>query len=209
MIAYIWTSSPQQILQQTQVRIKKHIETFDKEVQSIHRQEVRSQNLQRIRSESHQEQKDDPQGEISSERASRYTVTTVSMFRKYTFTGRDDELQLLHAKFLPSQPPSDQAPSPSPENPICCVVHGLGGTGKTQLALEYTYRYREEYDAIFWMPSETDHEIAAHFALIAFKLKLVEDDSQDDALKKKNQVVAIQEARNWLHETGMSSSPPI
>jgi hypothetical protein len=31
------------------------------------------------------------------------------------------------------------------------VVHGLGGMGKTQLALAYEKRHREEYSAVFWI----------------------------------------------------------
>ncbi|KAF1940047.1 tetratricopeptide repeat domain-containing protein, partial [Clathrospora elynae] len=31
------------------------------------------------------------------------------------------------------------------------VVHGLGGMGKTQLALAYAQRHREEYSAVFWV----------------------------------------------------------
>ncbi|KAH6658618.1 hypothetical protein BKA67DRAFT_656789 [Truncatella angustata] len=31
------------------------------------------------------------------------------------------------------------------------VLHGLGGIGKTQLAVAYTKRYRDEYSAVFWL----------------------------------------------------------
>lgn len=34
------------------------------------------------------------------------------------------------------------------------VVHGLGGMGKTQLALAYEKRHREEYSAVFWINSK-------------------------------------------------------
>lgn len=34
------------------------------------------------------------------------------------------------------------------------VVHGLGGMGKTQLALAYEKRHREEYSAAFWINSK-------------------------------------------------------
>ena len=32
--------------------------------------------------------------------------------------------------------------------------HPLGGTGRTQLAVEYVYRYAETYDLVWWIPSE-------------------------------------------------------
>src|SRR5437660_7912393 len=31
------------------------------------------------------------------------------------------------------------------------AISGLGGIGKTQVAVEYAYRYRHHYQAIFWM----------------------------------------------------------
>jgi hypothetical protein len=34
------------------------------------------------------------------------------------------------------------------------VVHGLGGMGKTQLALAYAKQYRDEYSAVFWVNSK-------------------------------------------------------
>ncbi|KAL9103692.1 MAG: hypothetical protein Q9163_001286 [Psora crenata] len=200
ILAYLWTSSPQQALQQTKTRIRKHIKSFDKEVQSIHRQYVRSQNLGRIRDLSLQEHEAQPYSEDHSGTSSHHTISTVFMFKNYAFTGRDDELNFLHCKFFPSHQSGPQNDVQAP-GPICCVLHGLGGSGKTQTALEYTYRYREEYDAMFWVPAESDHEMAASFALIAFKLKLVEDEDQKDTERKQNQHKAIQEARNWLQRS--------
>jgi DNA replication protein DnaC len=34
------------------------------------------------------------------------------------------------------------------------IVHGLGGMGKTQLALAYAQRHKEEYSAVFWINSK-------------------------------------------------------
>jgi shikimate 5-dehydrogenase len=40
------------------------------------------------------------------------------------------------------------------------VVHGLGGMGKTQLALVYAQRYKHEYSAVFWVNSKSKDTIS-------------------------------------------------
>lgn len=204
ILSYLWTSSPQQSLQQTKTRIRKHIKTFEKEVESIHRQDVRSQNLRRIKNLSLHDAETQPKAEKTTETVSRKTISTISMFKNYAFTGRDDELDSLYHKFFPNDQPNSQNNVQAFGTPICCVLHGIGGAGKTQTALEYTYRYREDYDAMFWLSAERDPELAASFALIALKLGLVEDDGTNDAGEKHNQAKAIQEARTWLQQSGAS-----
>lgn len=201
-LQYVWTSSPQQTLKHTKDRIRKHIKTFEKEVEAIHRQDVRNMN-NRIKDTDLENSRKPAWIEEATGPSSRNTVSTVSMFRNYAFFGRDDELESLQSKFFP--PDESEAPDSAKRsgNPVCCVLHGLGGSGKTRTALEYTYRYRDDYDAMFWLPAERDPEMAASFALIAVELGLVENDGKSDVRERHNQVKAIQQARNWLQQTGM------
>jgi tetratricopeptide (TPR) repeat protein len=39
------------------------------------------------------------------------------------------------------------------------ALHGLGGVGKTQVALEYSYRYSPSYDLIFWIVADDEQAI--------------------------------------------------
>ncbi|KAI1297975.1 kinesin light chain 1 [Xylaria venustula] len=47
------------------------------------------------------------------------------------------------------------------------ILHGLGGIGKTQLAVAYAKRYRDEYSAIFWLNIKDETSIQQSFTKVA------------------------------------------
>ncbi|KAH6653642.1 kinesin light chain [Truncatella angustata] len=47
------------------------------------------------------------------------------------------------------------------------TLHGLGGIGKTQLAVAYTKRYRNEYSAIFWFNIKDETSLQQSFSRVA------------------------------------------
>jgi hypothetical protein len=62
--------------------------------------------------------------------------------RNSDFVGRDEALLQLHRKLS----------GPGPVGIRPAGLTGMGGIGKTQLAVEYVHRYRDEYpDGIFWI----------------------------------------------------------
>jgi tetratricopeptide (TPR) repeat protein len=75
------------------------------------------------------------------------------------FTGRADLLDTL-----PAQLGAEQA----------VALYGLGGVGKTQVALEYAYRYALDYRAVFWIAAETAESITSSLLSIAETLHLPE-----------------------------------
>ncbi len=138
-----------------------------------------------------------------------FPVSTVELNRNYTFTGRDDDLNRVHE--LLTRQENDEPTSDSQleaehfvkrkSGPACCVLHGLAGIGKSQIALEYTYRHRSEYDAIFWLAAEHDWTLASTYAQISDQLGLIDPKTfADDGHKRRT--LAIEKAREWLQSTG-------
>lgn len=84
---------------------------------------------------------------------SKQSQNTVVMPRNDFFFGREDILHQLHQDIGPNE--GENFPRQK-----SCVLNGLGGSGKTQIALEYTYRYRDPYQYIFWLCSESAPELA-------------------------------------------------
>src|SRR5579859_1990441 len=90
---------------------------------------------------------------------------SVPLPRNPYFTGREDILEALHTQLGIDQTVALIHSS---------ALHGLGGVGKTQIALEYTYRHVNEYSAVFWMTAETEEQIATGIQQIAETLQLPE-----------------------------------
>lgn len=64
--------------------------------------------------------------------------------RNSAFTGREGLLSTLRTA-LDRQSKASVVPH---------ALHGLGGVGKTQLAVEFAYRYADRYDVVWWVPAE-------------------------------------------------------
>ena len=47
------------------------------------------------------------------------------------------------------------------------VLHGLGGVGKTQLALAYAIRHEEKYTSIFWLNANDENSLRLSFRAVA------------------------------------------
>ncbi len=95
---------------------------------------------------------------------------SVPLPRNPFFTGREEILEALH-----TQLGNDQAVALTQSS----ALHGLGGVGKTQIALKYAYRHALEYSAVFWIGSETDEQIVASLLQISEVLQLAGRDDQD------------------------------
>ncbi len=50
------------------------------------------------------------------------------------------------------------------------TLYGLGGVGKTQVALEYVHRFMADYDLVWWISSEQADDVIASLAELAVRL---------------------------------------
>ncbi|MCX9079736.1 MAG: hypothetical protein OIN84_17355, partial [Candidatus Methanoperedens sp.] len=99
------------------------------------------------------------------------------------FTARNDIIATLNQNFgaLPGQ----IAPQ---------VITGLGGVGKTRVAVEYAYQYADQYDLIGWVRAEEDATLAADYLTLANALLL-------PVKANAEQLVFVNIVRHWLENT--------
>src|SRR5271156_5114651 len=108
------------------------------------------------------------------------------------FIGRDDELR--HLK---------EALDPQEGNPQSrsFALYGMGGVGKTSIALQYANNARDRYDAIFWISADNMIKMTQDFLDIAQKLDLVPKDR-----KSEDANAAMAKVKAWLNETSKLAS---
>jgi hypothetical protein len=113
----------------------------------------------------------------------------LASFPKATqFVAREQELSKMHELL---QDHSSQS---------CVVLHGLGGMGKTQLAIAYARRHKEKYTAIFWLNANDENSLKLCFRDVAQQVLRYQPStsilSSVDQDKDLDQVVSVVKA--WL-----------
>jgi tetratricopeptide (TPR) repeat protein len=94
------------------------------------------------------------------------------------FKGRDGFLRTLHTALASTGDGTAMAVTGK-------ALHGLGGVGKTRLAVEYALRHRPNYSALLFVRAETPERLAAGLAALAAAdaLNLPEKEAREDTAK--------------------------
>jgi tetratricopeptide (TPR) repeat protein len=111
-----------------------------------------------------------------------------------SFTGRADELDRLDAILMHDKPAAVTQASIGR-----AAVQGMGGVGKTSLAIEYAHRFRGLYAGVCWCPSETRTGLLSALASLAVTLGAATAEEADVEKAAKAALRRLGEQRaTWL-----------
>jgi TIR domain/Tetratricopeptide repeat/NB-ARC domain len=110
-----------------------------------------------------------------------------------SFTGRAEQLDKLDAILM------HEKPAAVTQTVGRAAVQGMGGVGKTSLAIEYAHRYRNLYAGVCWCPAETRTGLLSALANLAVTLGAA---SADEAKIEKSAKAALgrlaEQRATWL-----------
>jgi hypothetical protein len=98
------------------------------------------------------------------------------------FLGRTTELAALREHFTRPKAPAALVPAQA--------IYGLGGIGKTRLAVEYALAFDDAYDALLFVSAETPTMLAANLSQLARPEALALcDPAEDDETRQREAVM--------------------
>jgi hypothetical protein len=83
--------------------------------------------------------------------------------------------------------------------PYALAIYGLGGTGKTQLALKYVEDHKDEYNPILWIDAKDEDSVRSSFERCASELQLSVDRGTRRSTKLVDAPVVVAVLR-WLRD---------
>jgi hypothetical protein len=129
------------------------------------------------------------QGDESARSRKKSTIWSGVPLRNVNFIGRKELLASVHYELSKS---TETAIIPG-------ALHGMGGIGKSQIAVEYIYRHAADYDLIWWIPSESSSEIGGYLVKLAQRLELPVEQSIDTAVPAVLEALSMGAPyRRWL-----------
>jgi tetratricopeptide (TPR) repeat protein len=130
-----------------------------------------------------------PQLSPSAPRTALPTIWNIPYPRNPFFLGRETELALVRQHLYAGQATALSQPQ---------AISGLGGVGKTQLVLEYAYRYYQDYQMVLWARAESTEALVASYVAIASLLRLPECEAKEQEITVQAVKTWLQISRGWL-----------
>ena len=111
------------------------------------------------------------------------------------FVARDKELEQLEQTLLPRQTRDLHRK--------VLILHGLGGIGKTQLAVAFARKYQKTYSSIFWLNGGSKDQVRQSLAEIARRLpegQISEFSRTFTKSSSEDLDIIINEVQNWFSQ---------
>jgi hypothetical protein len=123
---------------------------------------------------------------IDKQEGATLPCNTLPVAENQRFHGREDILLRIDNHLTPSDTSTRLS---------SIALHGLGGIGKTQIALAYAYKQLDALDAVFWISAEDSLSVQQSFSRVALDaLKLPKAHPQ---AYQENMVLVL----DWLQKT--------
>ncbi len=88
------------------------------------------------------------------------------------------------------------------------ALHGMGGIGKTQMAVEYIYRHLGDYEVIWWIQAAQQAQVRAGLTELAQRLHLAGSSEANTAVPAVREALRLgQPHRRWLLVFDSAESP--
>lgn len=87
------------------------------------------------------------------------------------------------------------------------ILYGLGGVGKSQIALEFANRIGHEFQLVWWVSAQTRVALNQELAALASPLDLPEKDEPDQVIVLNAVIHWLSENANWLLVIDNASDP--
>ncbi len=130
-----------------------------------------------------------PQLSASASREVLPAIWNIPYPRNPFFLGRDAELEQVRRHLHVGRTTALSQPQ---------AISGLGGIGKTQLALEYAYRYYQDYQMVLWAHAESVEALVSSYIALAALLRLPENEVKEQDITVKAVKTWLQTHRGWL-----------
>jgi hypothetical protein len=118
------------------------------------------------------------------------------------FVDRPAEMAAVEQLLLETSPTTLSAPpSATRRRRKVVVLHGLGGIGKTQLAVEFARKHNHRFSAVFWLDGSSKASLEQSFVNMAQRLprdELTADGAAQLSDTTVKAEVAVRECQRWL-----------